>query len=160
MTETNVKRNNEIVNERALGKTYREIGEKYGLSANRIMQICNKAEAIKRYRERATKIMAEQAEHEKYIDENGRLDGLSPRLFNAIRRGGAETKKELVEMLCSENGISVSNVGDKMIAELEEFVGFNIERVMDYRTCKTAHISFKYLHCSILKKKKDDDKNL
>lgn len=152
MTETNVKRNNEIVNERALGKTYREIGEKYGLSTNRIMQICKKAEAIKRHRERVAKIMAEQAEKEKYLDENGRLDGLSIRLFNAIRRGGAETKKELVEMLCSEDGIEVRNVGSKSIAELEEFVGFKIERVMMYTT---THYGFSFLSGSVLKKKVD-----
>ena len=105
MSETKRKRNNEIVNERLAGRTYRSIGEEYGLSTNRVRQICEKENAIKKRQERLKEIRREHAEREKYLDEHGRLDGLTPRLYNAVRRGGADTKDELVDMLCSEDGI-------------------------------------------------------
>ena len=92
------------------------------------------------------------AEREKYLDEHGRLDKLTPRLYNAVRRGGADTKDELVDMLCSEDGIEVRNVGSKSIAELEELVGFKIERVMKYTT---TQYGFSFLSGSVLKKKVD-----
>ena len=152
MSETKRKRNNEIVNERLAGRTYRSIGEEYGLSTNRVRQICEKENAIKKRQERLKEIRREHAEREKYLDEHGRLDGLTPRLYNAVRRGGADTKDELVDMLCSEDGIEVRNVGSKSIAELEEFVGFKIERVMKYTT---THYGFSFLSGSVLKKKVD-----
>lgn len=152
MSETKRKRNNEIVNERLAGRTYRSIGEEYGLSTNRVRQICEKENAIKRYQERMKKKRIVQAEREKYLDEHGRLDELTPRLYNAVRRGGADTKDELVDMLCSEDGIEVRNVGSKSIAELEELVGFKIERVMKYTT---TQYGFSFLSGSVLKKKVD-----
>lgn len=152
MSETKRKRNNEIVNERLAGRTYRSIGEEYGLSTNRVRQICEKENAIKIYQERMKKKRIVQAEREKYLDEHGRLDGLTPRLYNAVRRGGADTKDELVDMLCSEDGIEVRNVGSKSIAELEELVGFKIERVMKYTT---TQYGFSFLSGSVLKKKVD-----
>lgn len=152
MSETKRKRNNEIVNERLAGRTYRSIGEEYGLSTNRVRQICEKENAIKRYQERMKKKRIVQAEREKYLDEHGRLDGLTPRLYNAVRRGGADTKDELVDMLCSEDGIEVRNVGSKSIAELEELVGFKIERVMKYTT---TQYGFSFLSGSELKKEVD-----
>ena len=152
MSETKRKRNNEIVNERLAGRTYRSIGEEYGLSTNRVRQICEKENAIKKRQERLKEIRREQAEREKYLDEHGRLDGLTPRLYNAVRGGGADTKDELVKMLCSKDGIEVINVGSKSIAELEEFVGFKIERVMKYATTRYG---FSFLSGSVLKKKVD-----
>lgn len=152
MSETKRNRNNEIVNERLAGRTYRSIGEEYGLSTNRVRQICEKENAIKRYQERMKKKRIVQAEREKYLDEHGRLDGLTPRIYNAVRRGGADTKDELVDMLCSEDGIEVRNVGSKSIAELEELVGFKIERVMKYTT---TQYGFSFLSGSVLKKKVD-----
>ena len=152
MSETKRKRNNEIVNERLAGRTYRSIGEEYGLSTNRVRQICEKENAIKRYQERMKGKRILLAEREKYLDDHGRLDELTPRLYNAVRCGGADTKDELVEMLCSKDGIEVRNVGSKSIAELEEFVGFKIERVMKYTT---THYGFSFLSGSVLKKKVD-----
>ena len=152
MSETKRKRNNEIVNERLAGRTYRSIGDEYGLSTSRVRQICEKENAIKRYQERMNEIRREQAEREKYLDEHGRLDGLTSRLYNAVRGGGADTKDELIEMLCSEDGIEVINVGSKSIAELEEFVDFKIERVMKYTT---TQYGFSFLSGSVLKKKVD-----
>lgn len=152
MSETKRKRNNEIVNERLAGRTYRSIGDEYGLSTNRVRQICEKENAILKRQERLKEIRREQAEREKYLDEHGRLDGLTARLYNAVRCGGADTKDKLVEMLCSEDGIEVINVGSKSIAELEEFVGFKIERVMKYTT---TSYGFRFLSGSVLKKKVD-----
>lgn len=152
MSETKRKRNNEIVNERLAGRTYRSIGEEYGMSTSRMKQICDRENTILKRQERLNEIRREQAEREKYLDEHGRLDGLTPRLYNAVRRGGADTKDELVEMLCSKDGIEVRNVGSKSIAELEEFVGFKIERVMKYTT---THYGFSFFSGSVLKKKVD-----
>ena len=126
MAITNQQRNTEIVNERLAGRTYRSIGEEYGLSTNRVRQICEKENAIKRYQERMKKKRIVQAEREKYLDEHGRLDGLTPRLYNAVRRGGADTKDELV--------------------------GFKIERVMKYTT---TQYGFSFLSGSVLKKEVD-----
>lgn len=152
MAETNQKRNTEIFNERLAGRTYKSIGDEYGLSTNRVKQICDREMVLMERESRLEQKRLQQEERDKYLDEHGRLDALTPRLYYRILRGGADTKDKLVEMLCSENGIEVKYVGNKGIAELEAFVGFRIKRVMKYTT---TPYGFTYLSGSVLKKEVD-----
>lgn len=110
MTKDFEKRNAEIADLRKKGMKLKEIADAYGISRERIRQICIK----------------EKRKEEKR--NNGELDTrLSNRLYLALKRAGILTEEELFHALENEPYLCAHDVGEVSRKELEEFTHCKIE---------------------------------
>ena len=92
------KRNEEIKLLRDSGMTLAEIGKRYGLSRERIRQICT------------------------FKTDKLPFDGeITTTLSNVLRRYGIETKEQLIKEL--EKGITIPRIADKGLDELSKWTG-------------------------------------
>lgn len=92
------KRNEEIKTLTSNGVSYAEIGRKYGLSRERVRQICS------------------------YETKDLPFDGVIPTtLSNVLLRKGIKTREQLIEAL--EKGITLSGISDKGLDKLSEWTG-------------------------------------
>lgn len=97
-------RNENIKIDRKNGMSYAEISRKYGISLERVRQICLKKEY------------------------DGELKGLSLRVRYALNRAGVMSKQQLIEYLDEDGRLFVRNIGAKGIAELETLTGMKFEK--------------------------------
>ena len=97
-------RNENIKIDRKNGMSYAEISRKYGISLERVRQICLKKEY------------------------DGELKGLSLRVRHALNRAGVMSKQQLIEYLDEDGRLFVRNIGAKGIAELETLTGMKFEK--------------------------------
>lgn len=101
------RRNEDIISMRKNGHTLEEISNIFGLTKERIRQICLREENKKKAKE-------------KYKD----FAELTTRTRNAILRAGVKDKPDLIRKL--KAGFTVTNIGEKSIEELESLVGTGI----------------------------------
>ena len=95
-------RNETICVERKRGATLAEIGKRYGISPERVRQICTTEE----HKERLKRECAEWP-----LSDFAEYGQLGVRICNAIHRNGIKTKEELIGMVKSEEIARVRNVG-------------------------------------------------
>ena len=107
-----IKRNAKIINMRAKGKTYDFIALNFGLSKQRIRQICK------------------HKEDQWNLEEKG-FKGLTTRTALALLRSGVINKNDLNEKLI--NGFFVRGIGEKGIQEIEKLVKKKIITTYDYK---------------------------
>jgi hypothetical protein len=95
-------RNEAIYVERKRGTTFAEIGKRYGISKERVRQICIKEER---------KEMLKRGCTEWPLSDFAEYGQLGIRICNAIFRSGIKTKEELIGMVKSEKIARVRNIG-------------------------------------------------
>ena len=103
-------RNLEIAEMHNAGHDFTEISKQYGISPLRVRQICISV-----------------AQRKKWNEEHKDFTSLSVRVANALVNNNIRTKEFLLECLNHPNGAGIEEpFGEKMLAELEDFVGFKI----------------------------------
>lgn len=103
-------RNKQIIKMRKNGHTFAEVAKRFGLSKERVHQICTRDKAKKERKERI-----------------GDFWELSTRVSNLLLRNNIRTKKHLIQLLESANGAGIRiGIGNKGIEEIQNYVGFDI----------------------------------
>lgn len=126
MTKDLEKRNAEIADLRKKGMKLKEIADAYGITIERIRQIC---------------IKEKRKEEKRKEENNGELDTrLSNRLYLALKRAGILTEEELFHALENEPYLCARNVGEVSRKELEEFTHCKIEDMGRKLRYGSAHV--------------------
>lgn len=106
-------RNDEIVEMRKSGKTYAEIGKKYGITGSRARQIYERHERKRRKQERVLESM---------------MSDLPITLCFILFRAGIENKQELIDLVKSDRGVRIRQCGEEYTKLLSDWIGFSIKR--------------------------------